>query len=210
MKEIIFTAILSALLTVAGSYYLMSSQLTAEQDYWLNRQTQELAEKKLNKQVELLESFNDIYLNLQLQSLKAMTGTAKFKADLHLCYQEMERKSSEYKCDTKVEELLKEKQLYQQQIYKLSVLMQMFPLYFSGEVTNKVPVIQAALEKNNERLFELSTYEVKGKYLDTEATVYFEREMEISPDFEKARTEVIDAMLREIQNAEKSLYRNAR
>ncbi|MCG9583684.1 hypothetical protein L1D09_19290 [Vibrio tubiashii] len=67
MKEIIFTAILSALLTVAGSYYLMSSQLTAEQDYWLNRQTQELAEKKLNKQVELLESFNDIYLNLHFK-----------------------------------------------------------------------------------------------------------------------------------------------
>ncbi|WP_239826603.1 hypothetical protein [Vibrio tubiashii] len=45
----------------------MSSQLTAEQDYWLNRQTQELAEKKLNKQVELLESFNDIYLNLHFK-----------------------------------------------------------------------------------------------------------------------------------------------
>ncbi|KGR32555.1 hypothetical protein OA39_05109 [Vibrio campbellii] len=210
MKEIIFTAILSALLTVSGSYYLMNSQLTAEQDYWLNRQTQELAEKKLNKQVELLESFNEIYLNLQLQSMKAMMGAAKFKADLHICYQAMELNYSEYKCDTKVEERLKEKQRYQQQVYKLSVLMQMFPLYFSDEVTSKVPVIHTALVKNNEKLEELSAYEVKGKYLDTEATVYFEREMETSPDFEKARTEVIDAMLREIQNAEKSLYRSAR
>lgn len=210
MKEIIFTAILSALLTVGGSYYLMSTQLTAEQDYWLNRQTQELAEKKLNKQVELLESFNDIYLNLKLQSMQAMMGAAKFKADLHICYQAAELNYSEYKCDTKVEEHLKEKLRYQQQVYKLSVLMQMLPLYFSDEVTNKVPVIHAAVVKNNEKLDALTTYEVKGKYIDTEATVYFERDMETSADFENARTEVIDVMLREIQDTEKSLYRSTK
>jgi hypothetical protein len=70
MKEIIITAVITSFLTIVSSYFLMSSQFTAEQEYWLNRQNHERLEITLDKKIKLLESFNEDFLKLDVLTSK--------------------------------------------------------------------------------------------------------------------------------------------
>ncbi|CAH6902230.1 conserved hypothetical protein [Vibrio chagasii] len=201
MRDIIVTAVLTSVLTIAGSYFVMKTQLTAEQDYWLNRQKLERAELKVNKQIEMLESFNDLVLNFDLQTNNVLMNAAKFKAELHLCKQAALIDAKEFECKASTEIYAPHRNQYLQQAYKLSVLMQMLPLYFSDEVVSHVGAVNKLIADNHRRLEEIMMLESVS-----DSSQYFQYNMDTPEGYMKVREQVISAMLKEIHALEKQLY----
>ncbi len=201
MRDIIVTAVLTSILTVAGSYFVMQKQLTAEQDYWLSRQHLERAESRVNKQMELLESFNDIFLNLDLQTNNVLMQAAKLKAEIHLCKHALLIGAKEYKCKASTDEYFPHRNRYLQQVHKLSVLMQMLPLYFSDDVVSYVDTVNQLVSDNHSRLEKIMAQESA-----TDTGQYFQHNMDTPEEYMNVRKQIISAMIKEIQTQEKQLY----
>ncbi|EJE8549670.1 hypothetical protein M5238_004451 [Vibrio vulnificus] len=199
MKEVIFTAVLSALLTVSGSYFVMKSQLTAEQDYWLSRQKYEREQQLLDRQIQLLETFNSKFLKLDLLTSKLKMKTSSFQAELHLCYQAVASKSDSFKCKADGNVVLNASYEYRQAMHELSVTLQMLPVYFSNNVTSLVPELNTIIEDNYSAV-DASLEKFDSERLERPMSEYFQRDMNSTTEFRSIREKLISAMLLDIQS----------
>ncbi|MEZ9167820.1 hypothetical protein OAE_09860 [Vibrio cyclitrophicus 1F289] len=198
MKEIIVTAVLSAMLTVSGSYFVMKSQLTAEQDYWLKRQNYEQSQQVLNKKIELLESFNDKFLKLDLLTSQMKLESSSFQAELHICHEAIILKSENYECKAKVEKFLSVSYAYRQQMYDLSVILQMLPIYYPTKVTSLIEPLNKVIEDNYHSV-DKSLEKFDSTKLSRPMADYFKRDMRSTKEFQEYRGLLIEAMLTNIQ-----------
>ncbi|ELV8631647.1 hypothetical protein QNE64_004323 [Vibrio vulnificus] len=199
MKEVIFTAVLSAMLTVSGSYFVMKSQLTAEQDYWLSRQKFERKQELLEKQIDMLETFNSKFLKLDLLTSKLKMKTSSFQAELHLCYEAVVSKSDSFKCKADGTVVLNASYEYRQAMHELSVTLQMLPVYFSNNVTSLIPELNTIIEDNYTAV-DTSLEKFDDEKLGRPMSDYFQRDMNSTTEFRLVREKLISAMLQDIQN----------
>lgn len=204
MKEIIFTAVLSSLLTVSGSFFLMKSQLTSEQDYWLDRQKHDREAKALDNKVKLLESFNDSFLKLNVLTTKTKIALSTFQANLHICEEAIKLEAKDFKCEAKAEDYLKLIFEYREQSHKLSVVLQMLPIYFGEEVSSLIVPLNDLINSNYQKITHSQT-EDKNKQ-ELELSDYYKREFSSIPGFMDARNNLIKAMLNDISNTKSKLF----
>lgn len=207
MKEIIITAILSAILTVTGSYFIMKSQLTAEQNYWLERQAHERLSKALDSKVKLLESFNNEFLKLDALTSKMKLVSSNLQAEFHVCYEAIKLNAKDFNCKANSNDYLNVSYKYREQTYKLSVTLQMLPIYYGENVSSLITPLNKIIQQNFDNINN-TLEKVDKNNLDREVSVYFERDMNSTPEFQKARGILIQAMLDDISNSKSNLFKS--
>jgi hypothetical protein len=115
-------------------------------------------------------------------------------------------KPKDFKCKTAANDYLKISYKYREQMYKLSVTLQMISIYYGYEISALVPELNKIIQRNFDDINE-SLVRVDKDKLNCSMSVYFERNMNSIPEFQKAREIVIQAMLKDIDNSKSKLFK---
>ena len=196
-KEIIITAVLTSALTLGCSYFIMKSQLTEEQKYWLERFRTERAQIILNKKVQLLEQLNEGILESEVLAKELKLSFSSFHARMEL---------SRVDPDCNLDDIHLEKKIvdYHKHISRLAAKFQMVPVYFPNNVANLVEPLNRAIElnyKDNEKtLIQFSTSDPK------QTEDYFKRNFDTVRELTEARKILIKKMLEDINTFASEIY----
>lgn len=188
-KDILITALLTSILSVSGSYWLMSKQLEAEQDYWIKREKVERVEKTYEKQVSVMEKVNLGILTVSDSLREANVFSAAFNAQVEMC-----KAYPKSKCDLDAEKTTIKYSEYFKEVNKLYTQLQMADWYFGDDVRESIKLLDVALKKN----YQLD------RTPDTinDPTDYFKVDFNAITELEEQRAELLNLMRRDIsQNA---------
>nr|WP_320015681.1 hypothetical protein [uncultured Desulfobacter sp.] len=196
-KDILITAVLTSVLTLGCSYFIMKSQLSEEQKYWSERFRTERAQDILNKKVTLLEELNSGILESEVLAKEIKLSFSSFNALMELC-------RVDPKCDINNVEFNKKVVNYHKYINRLAAKFQMVPVYFPNDIALIVEPLSRAIELN---------YEANAKTLidfsitDPKKTKdYFERDFNTVGELTKIRLKLIKKMLDDINTYAGTIY----
>jgi hypothetical protein len=199
LKAIILTAIATAILTSAGSYFLMYSQLSYEQDYWKERTRTEQVLALLEKQTLLMNEINEGIMINETLVKNYKLHSAKFMSDMSLAYHSGESIPADdsFSIESRALEL-------HQQIDRLAAKIQESELYFSAEVDSLLNPLSQALQAN------YNTNQVligELDYKDVESIkLYFQRDFETISELRDKRYAIYQAMRDEVGRVTSVIY----
>jgi hypothetical protein len=158
LKEIVITALLTAVLTLTSSYFLIFSQLDMEHDYWKKRTQSERLTSLLDRRIEVMEGINkDILIfeilaeNFKMYSIDFITNTKLLELEKKATREMIKDGGIERRAfQKKSEEITKH-------IYILASKLQMAEMYFDNNVDELIRPLSAAIEKNYSHNLALSS-----------------------------------------------------
>ncbi|TDQ33390.1 hypothetical protein [Zeaxanthinibacter enoshimensis] len=199
LKIIILTAIITSILTVLGSYFLMYSQLSYEQDYWKERIKTEKLIELVDKQTILMNEINEGILTNQTLVKHYKLLSAKYMSKLSLSYNRGKGLTEDFQQNFENKSLELHKQ-----IMTLASKIQESELYFQGEVDSLLNPLSEALNKNYQtNLFTGS--DIHNQDINS-IEMYFDRDFETLKVLKEKRMELIKAMRDEIGENSKFIY----
>jgi len=197
--KIVLTSIVTALLTLTSSYFLMFSQLEEEQKYWKTRTRVERIQELIDKQTELFESLNSkILLNEALaKDFKVYSASYMTKLAFANKY--------DSELDKEMTQQLHIKALeYHKEINELGSKIQICELYFGSEVDSLLnPLSIALIENYNRNLILGDSIELENQ---PGVASYFESDFETIKELTDNRISILKAMRAEIDSNNKVLY----
>ena len=198
--KIALTAVITSLLTLSTSYFIMSSQLSKEQDYWKSRKRIEGLQALSDRQIKLFEDINSQILLIEVLSKDFKLESAKFKANI-----ELYKTSKNFK--NKVDESSLENKAveYHKQINLLGSKLQMATLFFGKEVDSLIIPLNQALELNyNNNLILNDSNKIQG----LESTLdYFKHDFNTISLVSDNRLKFLGAMIKDINSVTTYLYK---
>ncbi|MFT5716343.1 MAG: hypothetical protein ACI9T7_000518 [Oleiphilaceae bacterium] len=198
MKEIIITSLLTALLTATASILLIKFQTSTEQDYWEKRFSLERAEEILKNRIKYFEIINEGVLKSEVLVKNIKLTSSSFLAKLELC------KNNTACTIEEAKSLNKQMVDYQLHLNVLASALQMVPVYYSSTVSNLVPQLSEALERNlNMNSSFMDRYSENEEKAISE---YFEEDTDTIDELKKTRGEIIKAMMDDIAEYHDTLY----
>jgi hypothetical protein len=143
LLKIILTAVITTILTLCSSYFLLTRQFEKEQQYWVKRTKTERLQNLLDRQTQLFEEINSGILRSEVMAkdlkLYAVEFTVRLKGEQQL--QEMVNLASSKE--------IEEKQVaYQNQLNELASKIQMAELYFGVGVDTLIRDLGNSFGKN--------------------------------------------------------------
>jgi hypothetical protein len=198
LKEIIITSLLTALLTATASILLIKFQTSTEQDYWEKRFSLERAEEILKNRIKYFEIINEGVLKSEVLVKNIKLTSSSFLAKLELC------KNNTACTIEEAKSLNKQMVDYQLHLNVLASALQMVPVYYSSTVSNLVPQLSEALERNlNMNSSFMDRYSENEEKAISE---YFEEDTDTIDELKKTRGEIIKAMMDDIAEYHDTLY----
>jgi hypothetical protein len=197
--KIISTSIVTALLTLVSSYYLMFSQLKEEQNYWITRTHVERVQELLDRRIKLFEELNSkILLNEVLsKDFKVFSAVYMANLELKMNYGGKLDNNMSTKFDVKALELHKG-------INELGAKIQMCELYFGAEVDSLLNPLSKAIGENYSRNLVLGdSIKLSDK---TSVASYFDKDFETIKELTENRLSILKAMRAEIDTVNKTLF----
>ncbi len=200
LKIIILTAIITSILTVFGSYFLMYSQLSYEQDYWKERIKTEKLIELVDKQIIIMNEINEGVLTNEALVKHFKLISAKYMSDLSLSYNGGNglTEDSKQNFENKSLELHK-------QIVTLASKIQESEFYFEEEVDSLLDPLLDALNKNYQTNLVIGSADIDVKDINS-IKKYFDRDFETIKVLKEKRMELIKAMRDEISENSKLIY----
>ncbi|AKU54695.1 hypothetical protein CGH43_24475 [Vibrio parahaemolyticus] len=192
IKDILITAVITSLLSVSGSYWLVSKQLEAEQGYWIKREKIERIEKTYEKQVSIMENVNYGILTVSELLRNANISSAAFNAQIEMC--KIYPKS---KCDLDAERTNIKYSEYFKEANRLNTQLQIAEWYFGNEVRESIKLLDSALKRNYQHK---RTPEIINEPMD-----YFKVDFNSISEIEEQRAELINLMRKDISESAKFL-----
>lgn len=199
LKIIILTAIITSVLTVFGSYFLMYSQLSYEQNYWKERIKTEKLIELVDKQTIIMNEINEGILTNEALVKHFKILSAKYMSDLSLSYNggNSLTEGSQQNFENKSLELHK-------QIMTLASKIQESELYFQEEVDSLLNPLSDALYKNYQANLVIGS-DIDYKDINS-IKKYFDWDFETIKVLKEKRMELIKAMRDEIGENSKLIY----
>jgi len=198
LLEIVLTAIVTALLTFIGSYFVMTSQLSKEQEYWSDRMKKERLQVLMDRQLNLFEEVNsDILL------AEVMVKDYKIESAKYYSLYELAKISPRNVIEVNANDVYNKVVEYHKHLYKLSAKLQMVALYFNEKVSSLIASLSKSLEDNykNNTLRDSLSHNQIGILKD-----YFNMDFETIKELSENRINLIKAMHDNILELSKKLY----
>ncbi len=187
LKVVILTSFLTSILTVLGSYFLMYSQLSYEQNYWKERIKTEKGIELIDKQTALMIEVNERILSNAILVRDFKILLTKHISDLNLGF--LDESKSQYVLNKYFE--------LQKQIIRLCSKMQESEFYFGSKVDSLLISLSEALDKNYNNNLILSSTNLKSKDINL-INKYFNQDFGTIKILTEKRFELIEAMRNEI------------
>jgi hypothetical protein len=198
LLEIVLTALITSLLTFIGSYFVMSSQLSKEQEYWSDRMKKERIQDLMNRQLNLFEEVNSDILLSEVMVKDYKIELAKFYS-----LYELAKYSPKIAKEVNANDVYNKGVEYHKHLNKLGAKLQMVALYFNEKVNSLIVPLSKALEDNyrNNALRDSSSQNQIGISKD-----YFNRDFETIKELSDNRINLIKAMRDNILELSNKLY----
>lgn len=189
--KIIITAVVTSVLTLLSSWFILFKQQNNEQKYWLMRSRNERLQKLSDQQIKLFEETNNDILTAELMSKDLKLSTIEFTAKLY--GSKSIRESKELISGNQ----LKEKAIaYNKLTNKLGSDFQMCAIYFGSAVNKPIKEVSEAIAKNYNNNSILG--EPVEKQSLSSVLNYFTKDMGTIELLEKNRICLLDSMQRQI------------
>lgn len=199
--KIFLTALITSILTLVSSYFLMFSQLEKEQEYWITRMKTERLQEMLDRQIKLYEEINNGVLSIEVLAKDFKISATDFIANVEMAVEFQDENI------IKMNAFLTSKALgYHKQINSLASKLQMAEFYFGQEVDTLIKPLSDALERNYNTNLIIGDSE-NTKDLDS-VIEYFKRDFNTIEELTEKRLEILKAMRNEMDLISKYLYKN--
>lgn len=186
---IILTSIITAMLTLLASYFIMSKQLSKEHNYWISRTKTERNIQLMEKRISLIQKLNNNILSIELLAKTSKLYAAKFQSDILL----------NKNVNDELEILNTKNIKYHNEINKLIGNLQLSEIYFSSEVDVLINPLIVSIEKNSShnQIFR----DTINKNDINELIKYFQRDFSSIPELTNKKMEFIKAMRDDIDKS---------
>jgi hypothetical protein len=199
--KIASTAILTAILTLVSSWFLLYRQLSKEQEYWTKRAKIERLQNLSATQIKLFEEINKMILDCELLAKEVKLDQVEFATRL------TGPKSIRESKDLITGKQLQEKIIgYHHRLYELGSKLQMAGIYFGNAVDKPIKELGKALEKNYMNNSIMNVPIEKQTLVDV--LEYYKKDFGPMEILEKNRTVLLDSMSRQIALVVRTMNEN--
>ena len=199
LVKIFLTALITSILTLGSSYFLMFSQLEKEQEYWITRLKTERLQVLLDREIKLFEDINTSILIIEVLAKDFKISAIKFRADIEMAkeFQDRDINNNDYLANKAIE--------YHKHINNLTSKLQMAEFYFGHEVDSLINPLSKTLGINyNTNLILRDSVEINGLESVFE---YFKRDFETVEELTENRLKILKAMRKEMDLVANYLYK---